>query len=446
MSDDPFASGNVPGFFLPLDTGGPGCRNWLEGQYRASFKGVGFEVDAEAREGGRRIVPHQYASRETWDNEDLGRRINPVKVRAYVHGNDADVQAETLFEACNSYGSGTLSLPFVPPVQADCAVATRVFRADELGRFFFDLEFILRQPVRGIRAETPTQMASSVSAAAAEARTVLQQQFDRSYNAVSIPSVARDAAATMLTEASGAFGEAATAVRMTDAAGAQVRYEISQLSNRALIIAYSGQRSARSTPLAYFGDQLSIDSGLSGALVSIVTRIGDAGIATPEAAVDATEAMLDLGVFTRKVVSDMSMARSVVSERFLTELIAALIRALALCQAARAAVTRSYRSRSEAVQMRSRIGNAFNAEIDKTDNPDIAAALDRVRVAAIAYLSRSGAELPRVLKIRIRTFRPAAVISHIAYGDAKRDREVVERNGVPHPLFARGDIEVLAQT
>lgn len=74
--------------------------SWRLGLRAASFRGVGFWVNTSGGVGGRRLAVHEYPLRDDAYTEDLGRRAQRFRLRAFVVGDDYMDQRDALLSAC----------------------------------------------------------------------------------------------------------------------------------------------------------------------------------------------------------------------------------------------------------------------------------------------------------------------------------------------------------
>ena len=82
--------------------------SWLNFLLPASFNGVPFYIDQTAREGGRRVVVHEFPQRDDPYIEDLGRLPRSFTVNAYVVGDFYMAQRlllETALESSSTVGT-----------------------------------------------------------------------------------------------------------------------------------------------------------------------------------------------------------------------------------------------------------------------------------------------------------------------------------------------------
>lgn len=406
-------------------------RNWPCTQYRASYKGIPFEVVQDQLEAGRRVQTHEFPSAEVWRNEDLGRAKRTLNVSGYIDGDAADVQIQMLAEVCSTQLPGLLVLPLRPPVRARCGPFKSTFVADELGRFTFEAVFILEPDIPSNIVPSRSligQVASNAQAAESQARTA----FDASFNALDVPAVARDTAATTVGLLADRLATDIAKIPMSAADRAEIDWSLADLAANATTLVYTGETAAsRSSTGAFVADQVTADSGLSARLVNLLAAI-DAAV-EPD---DAAAMLLALGTFAAQPIASAFLATpSVAAEVALTDVLAAYVRRIAIARGTRASCARTFRTRGEAASARAAIAQALSVEIAAADDPVTAGTLSSLRGAAVSYLSTAAIELPKVEKISLRAMAPAAVLASALYGDATRDREIVERNALSHPLF-----------
>src|ERR1017187_7604807 len=120
---------------------------WRMSLQPASFRGVGFHVEADAKASGRRLVAHEFPKQDTPYTEDMGRRVRRFRVGAYIiySPNNLDYQQERddLVDALESAdGAGQLVHPSlgVDTVLVDTYSVTE--HRERGGYAEFEIEFI----------------------------------------------------------------------------------------------------------------------------------------------------------------------------------------------------------------------------------------------------------------------------------------------------------------
>jgi prophage DNA circulation protein len=127
---------------------------WRDALLPASFRGALFHVEAGAKDGGRRIVVHEFPKKETPYSEDMGRRTLTFSVRAYLltfpvetgialYSRDYRIARDQLIDALDSAeGPGVLQLPTIAPIMVVCP-QYRWTEEEKLGGYcVFDMTFV----------------------------------------------------------------------------------------------------------------------------------------------------------------------------------------------------------------------------------------------------------------------------------------------------------------
>jgi prophage DNA circulation protein len=116
--------------------------SWRDRLRPASFRAVGFYVDAGTKIGGRRGVTFEFPKRDSPLDEDLGRRARRRGISGYLIGDDYDREADALEAACETEGAGLLIHPTMGPMRARCETYNRVETKAELRFCRFDMMFV----------------------------------------------------------------------------------------------------------------------------------------------------------------------------------------------------------------------------------------------------------------------------------------------------------------
>lgn len=129
---------------------------WRDELLPAHFDGCMFHVESGAREGGRRIVVHEFPKRDIPYSEDMGRSATTFTVRGYcivyptdfrdfanpLYMRDYRVARNILQDRLDKSGPGTLQLPTYRPVKCVCQ-RYRMTEEQKLGGYVvFDMQFV----------------------------------------------------------------------------------------------------------------------------------------------------------------------------------------------------------------------------------------------------------------------------------------------------------------
>lgn len=415
------------------------CRDWQATLARASFKGVPFEIRGETRATGRRVVSHEYPNREYWDNEDLGRAAQTIQVTGYVQGDSADTHAQLLMQRCSEPGPGMLILPARRPLQARILTCYSSFIPDELGRIPFEMEFVVEaKGVGGIFSSV--RLGGLVTSAVADGNTAISALFNLNFNSIMrrfspaqfVPGLAREASSLAIIAAADAIDTArrGVVIRRHDEETKVVR-RTRQIKKRAREFAYQGEKPNRTDQKAFVRDQIDVSSDLAADLTAAIDGIASSA-SDP---MDAGDVLTALVGFEAPEIRNGVDTLSVRAEKGLSSEVAALVRRAALLGQAKLLTRTTYESRRAAISVRAKIASAFEAELATLDDPETALAVEKVRNAAMQYITKSSIERPAVVTVDTGVSLPAVVIATSLYNDASQDAELMARNHAPHPLY-----------
>jgi prophage DNA circulation protein len=119
---------------------------WRDALLPASFDGNEFFVDVGSREGGRRLVVHQFPKKDVPYTEDMGRKATQFSVRGYCIQSsqrpDYRPARDALQARLDDEGPGTLQLPSMRPMVVAC-MNYRLSEEERLGGYCtFDMTFV----------------------------------------------------------------------------------------------------------------------------------------------------------------------------------------------------------------------------------------------------------------------------------------------------------------
>lgn len=159
---------------------------------QASFKGVPFYVQTSDVSAGRRTVTHEYPQRDEPFTEDLGRSARYYRFDAFVLGNDFTDQAESLRDAIESPGAGTLVHPEFGELQVMAVGGATVSFSQSKRMARFSLEFVEAGLNAFPQADSATQTLSRMSA-----DSLISEAIDYFSNAIEITGIEEYVNATL---------------------------------------------------------------------------------------------------------------------------------------------------------------------------------------------------------------------------------------------------------
>jgi prophage DNA circulation protein len=400
-----------------------------------SFRGIPFKVAGDRRQGGQRGPVHEYPDRDLPYFEGLGRGARRFSLRLYFVGPLADLLADRFEDVLWKGQEGPLVLPgfrrervvgqdwdFVRDVgKANWVEATVSF-------------------VESGRNHYPSPEASwshRLLDAAAAARTAFAGLLA---DALSLDGLAQEATESLLggvatlgevmTVAATIVGGRAPSSALADAAG--------------LVTGYTGA----------FGPGLDV-STLAVATFDLLGGWADAlAGATPDRG-SRTRAIDGLWTVHGEAASDTWYAPAALTPLQQAEIanqaaLSAGIRRGALTEIARLAARLDFATYDDATDLRARLADAFDDEIDASaSTPGAGAVLQDLRAAALSAISAAGADKARLVPYAVARPRPSLALAQLFYADdgdvPARARELAERTGAVHPAFLPARAERLSR-
>jgi prophage DNA circulation protein len=124
----------------------------------ASYAGIVFHVEHQARSGGRRVVLHEYPKRDTPYAEDMGRSAFRYQVTGYLIGPTYHTTKRALMSALDDSAGGTLVDPYIGAKKVLCERYSVTESRERGGYCQFEMGFV----ESGEPGNTPEQINSSV--------------------------------------------------------------------------------------------------------------------------------------------------------------------------------------------------------------------------------------------------------------------------------------------
>lgn len=391
-----------------------------------SFRGAGFHVERHDGRGGRRLALHEYPNRDGVYAEDLGRKGRGFQIAAFVIGSDYDRARDTLIEALEAAGPGTLIHPF----QGERTVAVEDFTHAEgyrEGRLCrFDIAF-----VETLTEAKPETRADTVAHAVREGDAMLaaaEQAFAAVFRLVGLPEFVADQAALFAADLA-AVVDALPLV----AIGGTIIEGLGSVSLRAALARQLADFAIGDTPEA------------TAAVVTGVVQSYRDAVADPHV---AARGLARLSAFAAARAVPLGGTPIRAAMRTNEAALQRLTEQAALAARAQVLARTPFASADDAAAARSGFAADLEAALLRAgDVGDDAAfrALRRLMQAVAADLTARGGSLAPVTRYGVPESMPALALAHRLYGDAARAGELVARNGAIHPLFAPATGAALAR-
>lgn len=392
---------------------------WRDELYKASFRGVAFEVRDTRGVFGRRKDVAEYPGGDEPTVEDLGRKAHVWSLQAFVIGDDYLEQKRRLIEACNNaVDGGTLVLPHYGPIPVENTLCECIETNAAGGFAAFSLEFVRvpgKPPAYAARA--------SVTAVDAAADDVVEQgeaATAEGLAADNVPEFVREASANKLQELATTL-RSADAFRSAADDAASLAADLDQLIGTAAQVVASPANAAAS-----------IKESLERVLAAAGNGLG---------AFEAYRVLFELQA--TEIGSETSLGAAADNN---AKLIAQQARRAAFAGAARALVRVKWASYDDAIEARAQLLAPLDAELETCELEGYAALL-ALRAQVVLTVPGQTRDLPRLVRFTLPRRTSVVELAYQLFDDVERALEILERNRFQHPgrIGAGELIEVLSE-
>jgi len=452
--------------------------SWQDELRAASFRNIPFFVTSADSQVGRRTLLHEFPGRDQPYTEDLGLGTRRFSIEAFVLGANYMTDRDDLRVAVEKSGPGTLIHPYwgeldvsvhgplrirestneggmarltFEVIEAGAALAVTVridtiadvaVAADVCGLTFMT-DFELLFMIAGLVGDIVDALVAVIQGAASTLRKI-KGMVNAVLNVIDTITTAIDELADMIEDIINLPGDIAQA--FTNAIAA-IQGSINQV---------------KSAFADAFGDQVTdaVDV-LRDAVTGEILDMAEATEEQIQAAIDAIEQRQQGGdiladtlmrgfntamTFGPTVTLAPSTTPQRLQELACQEAFISLIETATTVESIRVASTLEFTSYTKAVEVRDELLDKLDELAEAATSDDMYNAFADLRAAFVRHIRETAVNLPRVIEHTPAITLPALVIAHDLYGDAARDTEIIDRNGVRHPSFVPGAraLEVLS--
>lgn len=388
---------------------------WRENQRPATFRGVPFYTDSDERQGGRRLVVHEFPfSERPAFSEDLGKKGRRFTIEGYVVGPDYETARDRLITALETPGPGELNHARFGVVRvAVDSFRTRETRTDG-GMVTFQIDFV-ETTAQPTAPTASVDTAGAVTSAVTSAKTSISLAFLAKYTALPAFFVNAAAGIASVTRAMGAILDVKTL-------GAQ---QVAALKAQLDGVAANAGALARSP---------------GGAIDSLLSLFDDLTAALIDSVPSPSRALLDLlGVrLTDAVIATAEVENMAALDAAVTRLV--------LVNACSALMVEPFDSYDAALTARGAVLDALDQHLDEVTDESFPA-FAALRVAVVNAVPGPDSDLPRLQRVAVPASLPSLVVAHRLYGDVDSELELVARNKLKNPIVVPGGstLEVLTR-
>ena len=422
---------------------------------KGSFRGAEFCWKHNDVLVGRKTARHDYPQRDEAYIEDMGKTPREFTLECFVIGKNYTDQRDNLIKALETKGVGTLIHPTMGMMQVALNGGVHMTESnDEGGMCHFSIPFIL-SPNNMFFPSLSLGTAEKVNAQADISAGAMTANFSASFSVAGQPQFVADDAHVQF----GGFCGGMTTLTASFSANektpaamlaiANVQKSPALLNDPATLSAnvagiFSGLRTVALAPLDLVNDT-DTDTPIDG----VASRYNKT-LNLPATLFDSYATLFDYGKSTSPISTMSSLSVPLTTPARITQAANrdahnALVRGLAIVEAARTASTIDFISYDDAFAVLSSLLSAIDTEV-LTASDDVYAVLMDLRAAVVTDINTRGADMSRIIKYTLPRTDPALVIAQRLYGDATRAEEIIARNNIRHPLFVPGGValEVLS--
>lgn len=147
----------------------------------ASFRGVGFLVNAETKTGGKKTVTHEFVNSDKRFTESLGKFPPKFTIEAVVNGDDAIQRRLNLERVLDLPGVGNLVHPIYGDGEVESTTYTTNSNQTRIGEFRFSINFETSEAITPAATQSKITTPESVSTAAKNTSGILSNVFEDNY-------------------------------------------------------------------------------------------------------------------------------------------------------------------------------------------------------------------------------------------------------------------------
>lgn len=377
---------------------------WRDQMGPAKFRGVKFFISTAETTGGRRGPVHEYPFKRVGFKEDMGAKARSFPVDGYVVGSDYLDQKNALITALDTEGPGEL----VHPYYGTLRVSVESFRvresSDRGGLAEFSIEFVQTESAASAPVAV-TDAAATVRSSAATALEAVKAQFLSDYS----PGVLLDSVSAQVTNAVAAVRDVVHTAQREEQKLALFARRADLIDSNVIDLVEHGEDLYDSL----FGLFELLDSPT--ALAEVYGF--DAGVRPPSTTPNREQ---------EQACFDASQA---------------LIQRMAVISAASVAPSQAYESYESAVEARELITALLDDQAETVPD-EVYPLLFQLRADLVNAVPGAGSDLPHLIRHTPAFTVPSLVLAHRLYGNVDSEADLIARNGISHPGFVAGGVEL----
>ena len=401
---------------------------WRDRLVPASLDDAPFFVLSASQDDGRRTHVQKFPGRAEVEVQDLGFDSREFDVRAYLIGDDYDLDRDFLETTLTSGGRKRLSIPWRG--SKDVYVIGRIRTEEsksEGGYCTISFKCVEAVPAASFervdRSATLDQQADATIAAASE-------DFAETFSVAGLPAANQVSTVEAFDAASEAMQVAAKRINGVIGTANEARAVIDDFNEGAESLFSDGE-----ALVASMAEVVGAVVGIGDAALDTANLAASLPARTQAAIVDATVT----GVETILAFADDLIAISTATATGETEAtnrgsVVDTFQVIGLAEACRATTNLPFESRQQAQDVRGRLVTAFDDELGDLSDAVYDAVL-LLRANLVQHLDEVAAGLPDLVNYTVPRLASTSEIAQDFYGDGSRADDIETRNRIGSPLF-----------
>jgi len=387
----------------------------------ASFRGVPFSVRSDELSGGQRHVIHRFPGRDDVEWDAMGRDPRKFRVDGLVLGANYWDARNKIVQALEKAGPGELVHPYWGRQQVVVSDGWRVRQSTNNGGAAF-FSFSCTVVGKSSKLQGSLNIARTVKQDAADLRSALVDTYGSNVDtSQSAGGLARSKVLTMANDAVSSIRSVNSRISAATTVASATESVIDSFSDEVSTLIL--------TPASFATAALGVVDEVFASVAQIENAFGRAVSQT----IDALETMAAFGGFTDR-------STQVATNQNETTV---MVRGSALAAAGEQAAGLTFFSARGPRALMASLASVADSFEDRASD-EVFEAMQALRADLAHLLEQQVVRLPDVATYTPPRTLPALVVSQMVYGDASRDEEIVERNGLLHPAYVPPEpIEVI---
>lgn len=386
----------------------------------ASFRGIPFFVESAELSGGRRIAKHEFVDSEDPEIDDLGKAGNDFSLTGYVLGETYLRQKRQLLAALQDVpGPGGLVHPFEGRKRVQVGQVTVSESKEDGGIATFQIQ-LSHAPVKSSGPTAVVDLNAKVVKLAEDVVVSNSSNLEEEASVLGVPAFALASLSAGLTAVVEGLNETLSVVATSTQELAKMSLHVDTIVVQAAELIKTPADMLAEVLL--ITNQLLVESLKERPLAAVESLLAVYGLDSPDAAIGATE--------TR------------IQERANQLLYNDALSIVLISEAARIVTEVDFDSNEQAIEVRSRIIDALDALALTAGDATYA---DIVNLRSSVLLAIPGDRaLASIVTITQHTDTPSLALSYLLYGNVDSAADLVDRNGIAHPGYLSGPLNVLS--